>query len=219
MDFAAFENAVAGYRASRKKVFASSSFQTHSLPMLHMISRFAEPVPIVFINTGYLFPETLTFRDEIAAEFGLEVINVRPMIPRIHQRDAHGNLYFTSDTDRCCFMNKVQPMEPILHEYDVWIAGVRADQNSNRANMLTEQPAPFGCIRCHPMLDWSAKRIYDYSKEHDLPKHPLEDSGYVSIGCEPCTIRLDTDASRDGRWFGENKTECGLHTELAREEQ
>ena len=119
MNFSEFQKAVADYRAAGKKVFASSSFQTHSLPMLHMISRFDKPVPVVFINTGYLFPETLAFRDVVASAFGLEIINVRPLIPRIHQRNSQGNLYFTSDTDRCCFMNKIQPIEPILREYDV----------------------------------------------------------------------------------------------------
>ena len=217
MNFSEFQKAVADYRAAGKKVFASSSFQTHSLPMLHMISRFDKPVPVVFINTGYLFPETLAFRDVVASAFGLEIINVRPLIPRIHQRNSQGNLYFTSDTDRCCFMNKIQPIEPILHEYDVWITGVRADQNSNRAAMSLEQPAPFGCVRFHPMLDWNAKQIYEYGKKFNLPSHPLEDKGYFSIGCEPCTVKLDSAGRRGGRWYGQNRTECGLHTELAQE--
>lgn len=217
MDFAEFEQRIVAYQEAGKKVFASSSFQTHSLPMLHMIGRMRVDVPVVFINTGYLFPQTLQFRDRIAAEFGLNVINVRPQIPRIHQRDAHGNLYFTSDTDRCCFLNKIQPMEPVLHEYDVWITGVRGDQSNTRASMQVEQPAPHGCVRLHPMLDWSAKRIHEYRMEFDLPEHPLEKDGYFSIGCEPCTVRLGADG-RGGRWYGQNKTECGLHTDLAKED-
>lgn len=105
-------------------------------------------------------------------------------------------------------------MEPVMMEYDVWINGIRADQNANRRNMKVEQPAPHDCLRFHPMLDWSNKMIYEYINEHDLPRHPLDDKGYQSIGCEPCTRKFDLNNERDARWFGMNKTECGLHTEL-----
>src|SRR5690606_38040739 len=125
-----------------------------------------------------------------------------------------GQFYFTSDPDRCCFLNKTQPMEPLLIGYDVWINGIRADQNANRKDMLSEQPASHGAVRFHPMLDWSGKKIFEYINEHNLPRHPLEDKGYMSIGCEPCTRKIDLSNDRSGRWFGMNKTECGLHTDL-----
>ncbi len=168
------------------------------------------------INTGYLFPETLKYRDEMANRFGLKVIDVRSSVPKSHQRDAKGDLYFTSDTDRCCFLNKTQPMEPILRQYDVWINGIRADQNLNRRNMKVEQDAPHNCMRFHPILDWSSKMIYDYRMTHDLPAHPMEAKGYLSIGCEPCTSTFDRESERANRWFGQSKTECGLHTDLVK---
>ena len=143
------------------------------------------------------------------------MVDLHSMVSRNLQRDQKGQFYFTSDPDYCCFLNKTQPMEPVLGEYDVWINGIRGDQNANRKNMQIEQDAPRGSKRFHPMLDWTSKMIYEYSKEFNLPKHPLENQGYLSIGCEPCTRKVDLSNDRSGRWFGLNKTECGLHTDLA----
>ena len=205
---------ISRYKSEGKKLFLTSSFQTHSIPLIHIISKIDASIPVMFINTGYLFPETLRFRDQVIKLFGLSVINVKPLVSRSLQRDGDGNLFFTSDPDRCCYLNKTQPMERILTEYDVWINGVRADQNGNRQDMLVEQNGAFNCKRFHPLLGWSSKKVYQYINEHRLPRHPLEDQGYMSIGCEPCTRRFDLNNDRDGRWFGLNKTECGLHTDL-----
>jgi phosphoadenosine phosphosulfate reductase len=204
------------YNSEGKKMFATSSFQTHSLPMLHILSRIDKSIAVYFINTGYHFPDTLRFRDEVADSFGLNLIDQHPLIPKNLQKDAEGNLYFTSDPDYCCYLNKVQPLEPVLAEYDIWINGIRADQNSNRKNMGKEQPAPHNTLRYHPMLEWNNKMIFDYIKEYNLPTHPLEAKGYLSIGCEPCTRKHIEENSRGGRWFGMKKVECGLHTELVK---
>ena len=203
------------YKHERKKLFVTSSFQTHSIPLLHIISRVDSSIPVMFINTGYLFPETLSFRDEVAKQLGLTITNVKSLVSRNLQRNGTGNLFFTSDPDRCCYLNKTQPMESVLAEYDVWINGVRADQNANRQSMSVEQDGAFSCKRFHPLLDWTSKMIYQYIKAHNLPRHPLEDQGYMSIGCEPCTRKFNLNNDRDARWFGLNKTECGLHTDLA----
>ena len=107
------------------------------------------------------------------------------------------------------------PLDLILAENDIWINGVRGDQSATRKAMKVEQPAPHDTLRFHPMLDWTSKTIYQYQKEFDLPKHPLEEKGYFSIGCEPCTRKFDLEMQeREARWYGMNKTECGLHTEL-----
>lgn len=214
MKFEEIEIAINKYKAEGKKLFATSSFQTHSIPLLHIISRIDNTIPILFINTGFHFPETMRFRDDIAAKFGLKILDVKSLVARNLQRNEEGQFYFTSDPDYCCFINKTQPVEPFLAEYDVWINGIRADQNANRKNMQVEQKAPFGSVRFHPVLDWNSKMIYEYAKEYSLPKHPLENQGYLSIGCEPCTRKLDLNNDRGGRWFGLNKTECGLHTDL-----
>ena len=202
------------YKKEGLKIFVTSSFQTHSIPLLHILSEIDNTIPVMFINTGYLFPETLTFRDDIVKQFNLNLVNVTSSVSKIYQKDCNGNFLFTSDPDRCCYLNKTQPMEPILLEYDVWINGIRADQNSNRKNMKIEQNGAFNCKRFHPILDWNNKMIYDYIKKYNLPKHPLEKKGYLSIGCEPCTQKFDFKNDRSGRWAGLNKTECGLHTDL-----
>jgi len=213
--FEQFRDRLAGFRAEGKRVFASTSFQGHSVPMLHMIARIDRTIPVYYVDTGYLFPDTLRFRDTLRGLLGLEFIGVRPSVPKSGQRNASGDLMYTWDPDRCCHLNKVQPMERLLAEFDVWINGVRADQSETRRAMAVEQPAAFGCVRYHPMLDWTARAVHAYIKEHGLPPHPMEAGGYLSIGCEPCTRRaMDGYDERTSRWFGLKKTECGLHTDL-----
>ena len=203
------------YKASGQTMFTTSSFQSHSIVLLHILSRIDKTIPIYFINTGYHFPETVRFKDQVANQFGLHIVDLRSDVPKFMQRDPEGRLLFTSDPDHCCHLNKTQPVDAILLSHDIWINGVRADQSSIRAAMKEEQPAKHGCLRFHPMLDWNARMIWQYQKEYALPKHPLEEKGFVSIGCEPCTRKLDPEMQeREARWFGMNKVECGLHTDL-----
>ncbi len=107
-------------------------------------------------------------------------------------------------------------MESVLLAHDVWINGVRADQTAQRQAMQTEQRGPYGVLRYHPLLNWTSRDVSDYAQANRLPVHPLEQQGYLSVGCEPCTRPyLETLQSRGGRWFGMKKAECGLHTDLA----
>lgn len=134
------------------------------------------------------------------------------------QLDTEGKLLFSSDPDHCCYLNKTQPMEQVLLRYDVWINGIRGEQSAHRQGLKIEQSAKHNVIRFHPMIDWSAKEIYQYRKEFNLPEHPLDSEGYLSIGCEPCTRKLDMEMQeREARWYGLNKTECGLNTDLIKE--
>ena len=215
MDFEDIKNKIESYIKEGKKMFTSSSFQSHSIVMLHILSRIDKTIPVYFINTGYHFAETLKFRDQIADSFGLNVVYLKSETPKHLQKDAAGRLLFTSDPDFCCYLNKVAPMETVLAEHDVWINGVRGDQSATRKAMNVEQPAPHDTLRFHPMLDWTSKMIWDYRKEFNLPSHPLEAQGFLSIGCEPCTRKFDLEMQeREARWYGMNKTECGLHTDL-----
>lgn len=212
-----FEEKVREYTAKGLKPFATSSFQTHSIVMLHLISRIDRSIPVYYLNTGFLFPETIAYKDRIAEEFGLNVTGLKSSTPKIQQKDSQGRFLYTSDPDYCCYLNKIQPMEHLLSSGNVWINGIRADQNANRAAMPREISTPQGALRFHPMLGWTNKMIHDYIREHNLPRHPLESQGYLSIGCEPCTRKMDLEIEADprlSRWFGMNKTECGLHTEL-----
>ncbi len=203
------------YKALGKTLFTSSSFQTHSIPLLHILSETDRSIPVYFLNTGYHFPETLTFRDQIASMLDLNLINLKPETPKIMQLDPEGKLLFTSDPEHCCFLNKTQPMERVMLQYDVWINGIRGAQNAHRNSMQSEQTAKYGIIRFHPIIDWTDRDIYEYRKKYNLPEHPLESKGYLSIGCEPCTRKLDPEMdAREARWYGLNKTECGLNTDL-----
>jgi len=217
MDIQSIKNRIKDYQAQGKNLFATSSFQSHSIPLLHIISEIDREIPVYYLNTGFLFPETIDFIDSIAELLGINCIPVEPSVSKIQQRDHNGNFFYTSDPDYCCYLNKTKPTEGLLKKYDVWVNGVRADQNANRKQMQVEQNAPFDTIRFHPILDWDSKMIHEYQKKYSLPAHPLEAQGYFSIGCEPCTRKLiSDDDERSARWFGLNKTECGLHTDLAK---
>ena len=216
MEVPQIQKQLEAYRERGLKLFSTSSFQTHSVVLLHILSQTDRSIPIYFINTGYHFPETVAYRDKIVDLLGLNLKDIYSDVPRNMQKDAAGRLFFASDPDFCCHLNKVQPLDTLLPKYDVWINGVRADQSAVRKAMKTEQPAKYGVVRFHPMLDWSSRMIETYLKEHRIPRHPLEMQGYLSIGCEPCTRKFDPNITeREARWFGLNKTECGLHTELA----
>lgn len=198
--------ALGDYRRAGKRIVVSSSFQTHSIPMLHMLQQLHPSLPIAFLDTGYHFPETIAFRDEIT-----ELLKLNLVVVNGHeQKGAHSaGLYVTSETV-CCNVNKVEPMNELLEPYDVWISGVRKDQTANRQNFDSVMAGPSNTERYHPMLSWTDVDIETYRATYDLPAHPLEVDGYTSIGCGPCT-GLPTGAGRSGRWSDTEKTECGLH--------
>ena len=205
------------YKERGLKVFATSSFQTQSVVLLHLLSKIDIPTPVYFLNTGFHFPETLEYKNRLTQLFGLKVIDVFSDVPRIQQRNEKNHFFYACDPDYCCYLNKERPMEPVLQEYDVWLTGVRADQSKVRNNLKIEQPVKHGVLKYHPMLGWTGKMIYEYINKYKLPKHPLDDKGYVSVGCQPCTVKYSFDSDttgREGRWSGMSKTECGLHTNL-----
>ncbi len=206
-----------GYKSSSLSAFVSSSFQSHSLPLLHIISRFQPEIPVYFLNTGFHFPETMAFRHVIADLMGLNIIDVSSPVSKSGQRDDQGKFFFVNNPDHCCYLNKVLPMEPVIAQHDVWINGVRRDQTKFRATLLEEEPLADGKLRYHPMLDWTSKMIWEFRTEHNLPEHPLEIQGYLSIGCMPCTRSFqESTGARQGRWAGMSKEECGIQTEFVK---
>ncbi len=208
-------SSVQHYAQNNMKMFTSSSFQTHSMVLLHILSESTLDIPVYFINTGYHFPETISYKEQISELFGIKVIDLFPQTPKNMQKDSVGRLLFTSDPDYCCYLNKTQPMEKILQTHDIWINGVRGEQNQFRGALNVEETAPYDSLRFHPMLDWNSKEVFAYINEYNIPRHPLDKQGYLSIGCEPCTHKRHPDIDeRDARWYGLNKTECGLHTDL-----
>ena len=205
------------YKASGRKAFISSSFQTHSIPLLHIISRFDKDIPVYFLNTGFHFPETIAFRHEIASLLGLNIMDAISPVSKTGQRDEHGKFFFANNPDHCCYLNKVLPLEPVVEKHDVWINGVRRDQTKFRSQLQEEEQLANGKVRYHPMLDWTSKMIWEYRKEYNLPEHPLEAQGYLSIGCMPCTRSvIESVEARGGRWAGSSKEECGIQTEFVK---
>jgi phosphoadenosine phosphosulfate reductase len=199
------------YKAKGKSIFITSSFQTQSVPLLHLISKIDNSIPVIFLDTGFLFPETYTFRNQLEKLFSLNIIDVRSQIGLAMQVNPQsGIMLYSSNPDQCCYINKVLPLKDILDRYDVWINGVRRDQTKVRQKMTEEEISNDGDIVYHPFLDWSQADIDKYIDIFKLPKHPLNDKGYTSIGCEPCTVKTASNG-RGNRWEGQKKTECGIH--------
>jgi phosphoadenosine phosphosulfate reductase len=198
------------FQEAGKSLFCSSSFQTHSIPLLHIIAQFDQQIPVYFLDTGFHFPETITFRNKVTEMLGINTVVLSSPVVKLAQLTDNGYFLYTCDPDRCCFYNKVMPMQPILKEYDVWINGVRRDQTKVRNGMDEEQQTKEGCLRYHPILDWTDQMIAEYRHAFSLPVHPLEGKGFKSIGCAPCTRKASTNGARNGRWEGLEKTECGL---------
>lgn len=197
--------------SERKRIMITSSFQTHSLPLLHISTRAIKDLPVIFIDTGFHFAETYAFRDQIVRDWDLNLINVRAKTSKHQQVNEDGQFLYTSDTEYCCHINKVEPLNGCLQDYDIWIAGLRRDQTKFRSGLDYFEKQKSGITKYHPILDWNSKMIYEYRKLYNLPAHPLEEKGFFSIGCFPCTQSVLNENERGGRWAGSNKTECGIH--------
>ncbi|MBN8704957.1 MAG: phosphoadenylyl-sulfate reductase [Bacteroidetes bacterium] len=189
----------------------SSSFGTFSAGFLHLVTKIYPEIPVLFLDTGFHFEETLKFRDEVTELLGLNLINLKPAVSKSQLFSELGAEPFKSNPDRCCQVNKVDPMDLILNDYDLWISGIRSSQTSNRTNLSYLTTNIRNQTKFHPILDWTSKQVWDYLQEYELPVHPLFEKGFTSIGCEPCTSLGSGDADdRSGRWGGD-KNECGLH--------
>lgn len=197
------------------EIALSSSFQTQSMPLLHMATRIKRGLPVVFLDTGYHFWETLMFRERIASEWQINVIDLYrdtrwDVFARQHTRTLP-----MEDPNLCCYLHKVQPMQNALKDLKAWLSGIRRDQTSVRAHAKILELQDDGLLKINPLLNWTRADVKKYMEENNLPSHPLLEKGYRSIGCAPCTIAIGvSDDERAGRWAGRGKTECGLHTEM-----
>lgn len=199
----------------RRGIVMSSSFQMQSLPLLHIVAEIAPELPVIFLDTGYHFPETLAFRDQLVEAWGLNVRIMRAALPRTDFVRRHGAELHRRDPDLCCYINKVEPMERAVEGLEAWISGIRRDQSSARRTIQVIESTGRGTFRVHPMAAWTTRDIWTYVHDHDLPEHPLFAQGYMSIGCAPCTRPAQGEGNeRAGRWDGTERTECGLHTVL-----
>jgi phosphoadenosine phosphosulfate reductase len=188
-----------------------SSFGAESAVLLHMVASIDRATPVIFLNTGKLFGETLAYRETIVERLGLtDVRDIRPDPVDAARADPAGDLW-NRDVSACCWFRKVLPLQRALSGFSAWITGRKRFQSSGRASLGTFE-TEFERIKVNPLTRWSPERIAAYIAEHDLPAHPLVAQGYASIGCAPCTSPVTgREDSRDGRWRGQDKTECGIH--------
>lgn len=192
-----------------------SSFGAESAVLLHLVSRVDPTVPVLFLETGKHFPETLAYRDMLVERLGLKDLrNLTPDPAELAKKDENG-LRWSYDPDGCCEIRKVKPLAQALLGFDASITGRKAFQASTRATLPRfeiDTTDAQGRLKINPLIDWSAERIAAYIEEHDLPPHPLVEQGYPSIGCMPCTSKVAPgEDPRSGRWRGWDKTECGIH--------
>ena len=188
-----------------------SSFGAESAVLLHMVAQIDRDVPVIFTNTQKMFGETLEYRDELAERLGLTDLRVFRPDPRLlAARDATG-LRWSYDPDGCCEIRKVEPLRRALLPFDAWISGRKGFQAKTRA-ALPRFEADEGRLKINPLADWDKARLDAYLDEHELPRHPLVADGYLSIGCKPCTSKVQPgEDPRAGRWRGWDKVECGIH--------
>ena len=186
----------------------TSSFQAECVVMTHMIREVRPDIPVLFLDTFHHFPQTLAYRDELTATWGLRLINLQAKTPQV-------GLWQVESTEACCKRHKVEPLFSALEGYDTWFTALRRDQAPSRANVKEMEPFKLSSgksiTRVAPIAGWTARDVWAYAKAHDIPLMPLYDLGYTSIGCEPCTeLPPDPDNPRSGRWHGQ-KLECGIH--------
>lgn len=197
-----------------QRVCVTSSFQAEDVVVLHMALQIHPRVPVLFLETGYHFPETLAYRNRIAAEWDLNLVNVEPEITVAAQESRFGILNQTAP-DRCCGLRKVEPLFRALGSYTTWVTGLRREQSKTRANLQPHEffTLPTGHIlaKLSPLAEWTSRDVWQYAGQHSIPLLPLYDKGYTSIGCAPCTsLPFDPTDARSGRWSG-RKVECGIH--------
>ncbi len=188
-----------------------SSFGAESAVLLHMVAQIDKSVPLIYVNTQKIFGDTLAYRDELAERLGFVDLRVyRPDPYLLAQKDAT-SLRWSYDPDGCCELRKVEPLRRALAPFDAWISGRKGFQAKTRS-MLPRLEEDEGRLKINPLADWDKARLDAYFDEHKLPRHPLEAEGYPSIGCAPCTSKVQPgEDPRAGRWRGWDKVECGIH--------
>ena len=197
------------------KLTMATAFGPEGCAILHMLSEIEPNVRIFNLETGYQFAETLALRDRIAERLGIEVELLRPSETVAEYEARNGGTVYDRDPDRCCADRKVSMLRPAVEGYDAWISSIRADQSSHRAKAgIVSWDGKFGLVKVNPLLRWTHRDVWAYLIAHDVPYNPLHDKGFPSIGCWPCTRSVAPGESdeRAGRWAGQAKTECGLHS-------
>ena len=190
----------------------ASSFGAEAVALLALAADIDRNLPVIFLDTGKLFPETVAYRDTVAQHLGLTNVRIaRPDILELAATDTAGDLW-SRQSDACCFVRKVVPLVQAVTPYSAWITGRKRYQGGGR-DALAPIEASDGWVKVNPLAAWTKQYVFGFIARRGLPKHPLLAQGYLSIGCAPCTRPVaPLEEERDGRWAGSGKVECGIHT-------
>lgn len=204
-----------------KRAAIGTSFQGAGLVMMHLAKQSGIQFPVFTLDTGLLFPETLALKKRLEDFFGFGIESLVPDLTLEQQAEAQGPELWKREPDLCCTMRKVLPLRSKLADLDCWITGLRRQQSDTRSSIgiielyAFDETAGRDIVKLNPMANWSREAVWNYIKEHKIPYNPLQDQGYRSIGCQPCTNKTASgENERAGRWTGFNKVECGIHTFL-----
>ncbi|MGE3822570.1 MAG: phosphoadenylyl-sulfate reductase [Isosphaeraceae bacterium] len=196
------------------KLTMATAFGPEGCVILHMLAEIEPNVRVFNLDTGYQFAETLELRDQIARRYGIEVEMVRPDTTVAEFEAANGGPVYTHAPDRCCHQRKIVPLRRAVAGYEAWISAIRADQSADRSKAkLVAWDPKFELVKVNPLLWWTKRDVWAFLVTNKVPYNPLHDQGYPSIGCWPCTRPVaEGEDERAGRWAGQAKTECGLHS-------
>jgi len=198
------------------KLVVACSFGAEDVVLVDMVHRIDPAIPLFYLDTDFLFPETYATRDRIIEQYALkpaQVIQVKSLLTPEQQAAQYGQALWSTEPDRCCQLRKVEPLTRVLEGFDAWITGIRRDQSPTRANAgLIEWDSKFRLVKVNPLARWTWADVWTYIKVYEVPYNPLHDKNYPSIGCTHCTAPVAPgEDPRAGRWKNFTKTECGLH--------
>jgi phosphoadenosine phosphosulfate reductase len=193
----------------------TSSFQTECVVLVHMIVAQRPDIPVLFLETGYHFPETLKYRDKVAKDWKLKLVNLAAK-QSVADQEAQFGILNKTEPNKCCQLRKVEPLFGGLANYDTWFTALRREQSPTRANLQPVEtfklPVGKSLEKVSPLALWTNRDVWAYLTQHNIAALPLYDQGYTSIGCQPCTaLPFDPNNPRSGRWQGKEKLECGIH--------
>lgn len=201
------------FRSFGNRVAISSAFGAEGMAVIDIASRIRKGFRVFTVDTEFLFPETYNLMEKIESRYGITIERAYPLLtPQVQER-LHGAALWMRDPDQCCNLRKVEPLRRKLRELEAWITSIRREQTIARARAhKLEWDAKFGLVKINPIADWTAKQVWRYIHDHDVPYNPLHDRSFPSIGCTHCTRAVGPgEEARAGRWPGFAKTECGLH--------
>ncbi len=196
------------------KLTFATGFGAEGCVVIDLIARHQLPIDLFTLDTGVLFPETYTLWKQLEARYGITIRGVTPELTIPAQALLHGPKLWERDPDRCCELRKIQPLRNALSGFDAWITALRREQTPERANArVVEHDRKFGLVKINPLAGWTHDDVWAHVYANDVPVNALHEQGYPSIGCQPCTSPVSEDEDpRAGRWRGNAKRECGLHT-------